>query len=156
MRRIYGLSLVFSTLIVLTLPTYTQATSQPPARISEVNGVRVHHGEGKSFTVNRISQSELEQVLKGLDRMMGMRSSNLPEEYVKFRFPKPVILISSPVGHPIREIIITRPTKIWDPPRLLIKNHQQQWIEYHSRQSLIPLLDYVKATQKSDSLPTWA
>ncbi|SFS67129.1 hypothetical protein [Marininema halotolerans] len=153
MHRFFGLILGLTCMLFsITLPAISDAAT-PPARIAEVKGVQVHQGKGKSFTVNRISQSELEHVLAGVDRMMGMRTSHLPDEYVKFRFPKPVVLSTSPVGHPIREIIITRPTKVWEPPRLLIKNQQQQWVEYHSRQSLMPLLDRIKATtHKIDSL----
>ncbi|GGA38187.1 hypothetical protein GCM10007416_08940 [Kroppenstedtia guangzhouensis] len=124
---------------------------RPPAKISQVEGYRVIHQKQIPFRVNRGMQEELEQVLAGIHQMAGMRSFNLPDQYVLFRFPNPVVLTSSPPGHPIREMIVTPPTHHWDQPRLLLKNPQNQWVEYKSDRTLLPLANQFKVRIKQRS-----
>lgn len=122
--------------------------TRPPATVARVEGYRVIHQKRAPFRVNRAMQTEVEQVLKGIRQMAGMRSFNLPDQYVLFRFPNPVVLASSPVGHPIREMIITPPSSPWEPPRLLVKNPQNQWVEYKTDRSLNLLAEQFKARKK--------
>lgn len=126
----------------------THFATRPPAKVAQVEGYRVIHQKRAPFRVNRAMQAELEQVLKGIQQMAGMRSYNLPDHYVLFRFSHPVVLASSPVGHPIREIIVTPPSSLWEPPRLLVKNPQNQWVEYKSDRSLHLLAEKFKAQKK--------
>ncbi|MFD1425367.1 hypothetical protein JOD24_000081 [Kroppenstedtia sanguinis] len=131
--------------------TEAQIALRPPAKISQVEGYRILHQKQIPFRVNRGIQAELEQVLTGIHQMAGMKSFDLPSQYILFRFPHPVALPTSPPGHPIREMIITPPTNLWDPPRLLLKNPQNQWVEYKTNRSLLPLANQLKTQIKPRS-----
>lgn len=126
-------------------------TLRPPAKISQVEGYRIIHQKRIPFKVNRGMQAELEQVLSGINQMAGMRSFELPDQYVLFRFPHPVALPTSPPGHPVREMIITPPANLWDPPRLLLKNPRNQWVEYKTNRSLLLLANQFKTRVKQRS-----
>ncbi|MDR6225235.1 hypothetical protein [Desmospora profundinema] len=131
------------------------AHNRPPAQISQVEGFYVMNGDREAFTVSRMVQTELENVLSQVEQMAGMRSHALPPRYLLFRFPQPVAFIQSPISHPVREVIvIAAPTK-WEPARLLIKNPKNQWVEYRTSRSLKPLLHQLKKEvrkKKSGSL----
>ncbi|OYD08880.1 hypothetical protein [Paludifilum halophilum] len=125
-----------------------EASVHPPARISKVEAYRIHYREHTSFHVTRTTHAELEQVLGSIHQMAGMRSYSLPKKYILFRFPSPVTLTGTPVVHPIREVIVTPPRSSGIPPRLLVKNPQQQWVEYKTSRPLAPLLDQIQAGEK--------
>ncbi|MFC4076883.1 hypothetical protein [Salinithrix halophila] len=142
-RLWFSLFVIFlsGTVLLSAIP----AEANPPARIAEVKGYQIQHLKKTPFPVDQATQAELEQILGDINQMAGMRSQMLPDQYVLFRFPKPVVLMATPVGHPVRELILTRPAKAWTPPRLLIKNGQNQWVEYRSNHPIAPMLDRVKA-----------
>ncbi|MDA8351753.1 MAG: hypothetical protein M0Z65_00880 [Firmicutes bacterium] len=128
-------------------PAQAHAGNLPPSKISKVEGYRVLQQQKTPIRVDRAMQMELERVLEGIRQMGGMSSDELPQQYVLFHFPRPVVLPLTPVGYPVEDVIIAPAPSLWEAPRLLIKNRQHQWIEYKTRRSLHQLADQVKAAQ---------
>ncbi|PTX58264.1 hypothetical protein C8P63_11711 [Melghirimyces profundicolus] len=114
----------------------------PPAKISRVEGYRVIAGKKTPIRINRAMQTELERVLDGVRQMAGVRF-DLPERYVLFHLPSPAVLPLTPIGHPVKEVIVTPAPSLWEPPQLLIKNRQNRWVVYKTQRSLHLLVDQV-------------
>ncbi|MEW9032477.1 MAG: hypothetical protein AB2404_07095 [Planifilum fimeticola] len=141
LRRILACSLI---LLVAALDFGGHAEAEVPPRVSKVEVYRVHSGHARPVPVTRLIHVEVERVLEGVQQMAGTSFSQMPAEYFLFRFPTPVALPDSPVGYPIREIAVTAPQSAWDPPRLLIRNGQNHWVEYRTSRPLTVLLDQLK------------
>jgi hypothetical protein len=127
--------------ILLWLPSAPHAFMSPMApKVAYVKAYRVHNQQLVPIPVTRITHHELERVLNGIEQMAGLSSYQLPSRYLLFRFPSPVILPRSPIGYPIKEVIVTQPSSAWDPPRLLVRNTQRQWVEYRTSRPLTHLI----------------
>lgn len=120
------------------------AEAVAPPKVSQMEVYRVHSGHARPLPVTRLLRVEVERMLEGVEQMTGTSFPHMPAEYFLFRFPTPVALPDSPVGYPIREIAVTAPRSAWDPPRLLIRNGQNQWVEYRTSRPLTVLLDQLK------------
>jgi len=132
-------------LLSIVLGALTDAAgAEIPPKVSKVEVYRVHSGHARPVPVTRLIHVEVERVLEGVNQMTGTAFRQMPTEYFLFRFPSPVVLSGSPVGYPIREIAITLPRSAWDPPRLLIRNGQNHWVEYRTSRPLTVLLDQLK------------
>ncbi|MBA4492966.1 hypothetical protein ACFO25_08245 [Paenactinomyces guangxiensis] len=117
---------------------------------SHVSEVKIWHVAGNIRHPVRTGlsiQNEVEQVLDSVQEMDGISFIYLPAEYYILRFSTPVILFSSPIGYPISEAVITFPENRWDRYKLLIKNPQNQWVEYHTSRSLATLVHQLKARE---------
>jgi hypothetical protein len=127
--------------------TFLWTGSTALARIPQMEGYVVVDGERHAFPVSPTAQRELEQVLGQVGQLSGMRSHTLPTRYLLFRFPQSAVFMGSPIHHPVREVAVIAPSRL-EPPRLLVKNPQNQWVEYQTHRSLLPLLDQLKAHVK--------
>lgn len=139
------LMMFVSILLLSTLLGFgNDSTTQVPPKVPKVEAYRVHSGHVRPVPVTRLIHVEVERVLEGIHQMAGTSLRQMPTEYFLFRFPMPVLLSGSPVGYPIREIAVTIPRSAWDPPRLLIRNGQNHWVEYRTSRPLTVLLDQLK------------
>lgn len=97
----------------------------------------VHEGKKKPVPISSGVRLEVDKMLNQVDHLAGLSSFQLPTKYILIEFDHPVILSTfSPIKHPIQSMIITIPQHKLDLARLLIRNSQRSWIEYHTNRSL--------------------
>ncbi|GGE12935.1 hypothetical protein GCM10011571_12910 [Marinithermofilum abyssi] len=142
-KRHKRLALWVVSAVMLFVPHAT-GWAAPPAQIPAVKGYRVQSQSEQPVPVSGIAKGELERVLGEITQMSGMRSLQMPPRYWVFRFPSPVVLNSSPIGHPVREVAVIPPSSATDEPRLLVKNTQNQWVEYKTARPLSGLLSQMR------------
>ncbi|SDY29755.1 hypothetical protein [Thermoactinomyces sp. DSM 45892] len=136
-RRIILLVFCYFLLLPSNKVTGDSALFHEPTPISSMQAMYHHERGDTPLRVSSTMRQEVGKVLSEVYQLSGLNSLQLPASYYHIHFPTPVVLsLFSPVRHPIDEIIITLPRNAWDEHHLLIKNQQNQWIEYKTHRTL--------------------
>jgi hypothetical protein len=134
-RKLRLLILPFLLMTLSNVPVF--ASEQHPSTIHPFQLWYVHAGDKHQVSVKSGLRVEVEQVLNTIDHLSGLSSFQLPVKYVLIQFDHPIVLSEfSPIHHPFQSMIVTFPKNKGEPNRLLIKNSQGSWVEYHTTRSL--------------------
>jgi hypothetical protein len=135
LRKILPLFVLF----LLSIVNYStvSANESPTSYIGGFHMWYVHDGEKQQTTVQSGARREVEKILHKIDHLAGLSSYQLPTKYLLIKFDHPMVLSTfSPVKYPIQSVIVTIPQHKAELARLLIRNTQGSWVEYHTTQSL--------------------
>lgn len=137
MRRIVRTILL--AIILSLLPPLPQAGADLyDVQIANMKAYRISGTNTQLLPITRLVHIELEHILEGVTQPVGVTRSPLPPDYLLFRLSSPAV--ASPIAHPIHELIVTLPRSAGDPPRLLVKNQGQKWMEYRTKRPLTTII----------------
>jgi hypothetical protein len=149
----------FRKILLLILPflligiSFTSVFAAEPDKnpIGDFQMWYVQNGKKQVLRKTAMAKFEIEQLLKKVDHLAGLSSFQLPTKYVLIQFHHPVILsVFSPIKYPFQSVIVTIPKNHNDIPRLLIRNSQGSWVEYHTERSLSIFLQQITPSSIKD------
>ncbi|MCH5583623.1 hypothetical protein MK805_01380 [Shimazuella sp. AN120528] len=150
LRKILLLILPFLLIGISFATTYAQET----ASIGNFQIWYVQDGKKHVVKESPTAKYEMEQLLNKIDHLAGLSSFQLPTRYILVQFHHPVVLSAfSPIKHPFQSVIVTIPKNHNEIARLLIRNSQGSWVEYHTERSLsIFLQQIIPSSLKDDGI----
>jgi hypothetical protein len=111
----------------------------------------VHAGKKQVLKNSGVAKLEIGQVLNKVAHLAGLSSYQLPTKYILIQFDHPVVLsVFSPIKHPFQAVIVTIPKNKHEIARLLIRNSQGSWVEYHTERSLSIFLQQITPSSVKD------
>lgn len=141
--------LLFSFFFLLFIPLRSSDASKIDDQPTRITSMEVIYRMGDTrapLKVTSMIRQETENVLASIHHLSGLSAHQLPHEYYHLWFANPVVLPHfSPIGHPVTDLIITPPKHTWDEYHLLVKNGQNQWIEYKTKRSLHILVNKIES-----------
>ncbi|WP_028776503.1 hypothetical protein [Shimazuella kribbensis] len=149
----------FRKILLLILPflligisfTSVFAAEQDKSSLENFQMWYVQNGKKQVIKEAVTAKFEMEQLLNKVDHLAGLSSFQLPSKYILIQFHHPVILSDfSPIKHLFQFVIVTIPKNHNDIPRLLIRNSQGSWVEYHTKRSLSIFLQQITPSSIKD------